>query len=147
MLAENPEQKKSLFKNPALYTGAIILAAALYAAIIFYNRWQENREIEQRTAEKRLALDAQIVESMGGKRLEIQSFYAAPGHIRKGGSSQLCYGVANAKKVTLDPPAGAVWPSLTRCLDVSPQKTTEYTLTIEDEKGNRKTETITLTVK
>jgi len=147
MLAENPEQKKSLFKNPALYTGAVILAAALYAATIFYGRWQENREIEQRTVEKRLALDAQIVESMGGKRLEIQSFYAAPGHIRKGDTSQLCYGVANAKKVTLDPPAGAVWPSLTRCLDVSPEKTTEYTLTIEDEKGNRKTETITLSVK
>jgi hypothetical protein len=146
MLGENPEQKKSLWKNPAIYTGAIILAAALYAATIFYGRWQENREIEQRAAEKRRDLDAQIVENMGGKRLEIQSFYAAPGHIRRGDSSQLCYGVANAKKVTLDPPAGAVWPSLTRCLNVSPEKTTVYTLTIEDEKGNHRTETITLTV-
>ncbi|MBZ5526975.1 MAG: hypothetical protein LAN71_03605 [Acidobacteriia bacterium] len=146
MLAENPEQKKSLLKNPALYAASAIVVAALYAGNIFYGRWQESREIEQRAAEKRRDLDAQIVESMGGKRLEIQSFYAAPGHIHRGDTSQLCYGVANAKKVTLDPPAGAVWPSLTRCLNVSPEKTTAYTLTIEDEKGNRKTETITLAV-
>ncbi len=146
MLTENPEQKKSLFKNPAVYAALLTLLVALYVGNIFYGRWQESREIERRAAERRRAVDEKIVEDMGGKRLEIQSFYASPGRIRRGESAQLCYGVVGAKKVTLDPPAGAVWPSLTRCLTVSPAKTTAYTLAIEDEKGNRQTEIVTITV-
>lgn len=146
MLKENPEQKKSLFKNPAVYAALLVMLAALYGGSIFYGRWQENREIEERAAEQRRAVDEKIVEYMGGKRLEIRSFYASPGRIRRGESAQLCYGVAGAKKVTLDPPVGRVWPSLTRCLTVSPAKTTSYMLSIEDEKGNSRTETITITV-
>lgn len=146
MLTENPEEKKSLFKNPSVYAAVILILAALYAGTIFYGRRQESRAIERRAAEQRRAVDEKIVENMGGKRLEIQSFYASPGRMRRGESAQLCYGVAGAKKVTLDPAAGAVWPSLARCLTVSPAKTTAYTLSIEDEKGNSRTETVTLTV-
>ncbi|MBZ5700612.1 MAG: hypothetical protein LAN84_02055 [Acidobacteriia bacterium] len=61
--------------------------------------------------------------------------------------AQLCYGVANAKKVTLEPPVGPVWPSYSRCLDVSPTKDTTYTLTVEDGQGHSMSQTVTLQVR
>ena len=53
---------------------------------------------------------------------------------------------SNAKKVTLDPPAGPVWPSYARCLDVSPTKTTTYTLTASDDAGHSTSQTFTVKV-
>ena len=64
-----------------------------------------------------------------------------------GNPQQLCYDVANAKTVTLDPPAGEVWPSTNRCLDISPKKTTTYTLTIVDSSGKSASQTVELQVR
>ena len=47
----------------------------------------------------------------------------------------MCYGVANAKTVSIDPPVEGVWPSVARCLNVSPRRTTVYTLTASDGAG------------
>jgi len=55
--------------------------------------------------------------------------------IGKGETAQLCYGVANAAKVTLEPPVERVWPSLSHCFSVSPRVTTRYTLIAWDQKG------------
>ena len=82
-----------------------------------------------------------------GKELAIQSFYASPGAIHKGESVQLCYGVANAKDVKLEPQPNPVWPSYSRCVNVSPAKSTTYTLTISDASGNTKTQSLEVTVK
>ena len=49
----------------------------------------------------------------------------------------MCYGVANAKTVTLDPPVASVWPSATRCMQVKITKTTKFTLTAEDANGKK----------
>lgn len=141
-----PQKAKAALKNPLLYTSLALGVALLYVGWIFFGRWQENRALEQRAAEKRRAEDQRTVESLGGKRLEIQSFYASPGMVRRGETAQLCYGVANAKKVTLEPPVGQVWPSYSRCLDVSPTKDTTYTLTVEDAQGNSKSATVTIRV-
>ena len=141
-----PQKTKAALKNPLLYTSLALGLALLYVGWIFFGRWQENRALEQRAAEKRRAEDQQTVESLGGKRLEIQSFYASPGILRRGETAQLCYGVANAKKVTLEPPVGPVWPSYSRCLDVSPTKDTTYTLTVEDGQGNSKSASVTIRV-
>ena len=142
-----PQKTKAALKNPLLYTSLALGLALLYVGWIFFGRWQENRALFQRAAEKRRAEDQQTVESLGGKRLEIQSFYASPGMLRRGETAQLCYGVANAKKVTLEPPVGPVWPSYSRCLDVSPTKETTYTLTVEDARGNSKSATVTIRVR
>jgi hypothetical protein len=74
-------------------------------------------------------------------------FYANPGAIRRGESAQLCYGVANAKAVKLEPQSNPVWPSLSRCVEVAPAKTTIYTLTIEDAAGNTKSQTLEVKVR
>ena len=146
MHSGSPQKTRAALKNPLLYTSLALGVALLYVAWIFFGRWQENRALEQRAAEKRRAEDRQTVESLGGKRLEIQTFYASPGIMRRGDTAQLCYGVANAKKVTLEPPVGPVWPSYSRCLDVSPTKDTTYTLTVEDAQGNSKSATLTIRV-
>jgi len=78
---------------------------------------------------------------LGGNRFEILHFYASPGVIRRGQTAQLCYGVSGAKTVRLEPQPNAVWPSFSRCVDVSPSKDTSYTVdrrrcrgTLEDRK-------------
>lgn len=114
-------------------------------------RWLENRRITERErqgqAEKQRENDRLTVEQLGGSKLAIQSFYASPGEVRRGQSAQLCYGVANAKTVTLEPQSNAVWPSHARCVDVSPTKDTTYTLTITDAAGNTQSQSLTITVR
>ncbi len=142
---------KTLFKNPLLYSSLLVGTALLVVLWILYSRWQENRSIERRTREettrKQLANDRIALEQLGGKDLAIQSFYASPGAIHKGESMQLCYGVANAKAVKLEPQPNAVWPSYARCVNVSPAKTTEYTLTISDASGNTKSQSLLVNVR
>jgi hypothetical protein len=149
MLAEPEKEKRSIFRNPLLYTSTALLAALLYVGLVFYSRVQENREYEQRVAEKETQKrreDERAVELMGGNRFEILNFYASPSVIRNGQSTTVCYSVSNAKKVRLDPPDANVWPSLSRCFHVSPKKTTAYTLTIEDAEGHEKSATVKVTV-
>jgi hypothetical protein len=67
-----------------------------------------------------------------GTDLKILSLTADPGVISHGGKALLCYGVVNSTAVKIDPPVESVWPSLTRCFEVTPAKTTRYTLTAED---------------
>lgn len=153
MLTDTPEKlrTKTLFKNPLLYSSLLIGTTLFVVLWILYSRWQENRVIEQRTRDeasrKQTENDRLALEQFGGKELAIQSFYASPGAVRKGESVQLCYGVANAKEVKLEPQPNAVWPSYARCVNVSPAKTTTYTLTISDASGNTKTQSLEVVVR
>ena len=153
MLADTQDKPraKTLLKNPLLYSSIVVGTALLVVLWILYSRWQENRLIERRTREetsrKQLENDRLTLEQLGGKELAIQSFYASPGGIHRGESVQLCYGVANAKNVKLEPQPNAVWPSYAYCVNVSPAKTTTYTLTISDASGNTKTESLKVVVK
>lgn len=141
---------KPVLKNPLLYSSAVVGVAVLVVSWILFSRWQENRSMERRAREensrKQLENDRIALEQLGGKDLAIQSFYANPRAIHKGESAQLCYGVANASTVKLEPQPNAVWPSHARCVDVSPQKTTVYTLTISDASGNTQTQTLEVKV-
>ncbi len=125
--------------------------ALLYASWIFFSRWQENRAIEQKTkeerAQKQLENDRAALELLGGKELLIQMFYASPAAIRRGESTRLCYGVANAKTVKLEPQSNPVWPSHSRCVEVAPTKTTTYALAIMDAAGNTKSQTVEVKVR
>ena len=152
MLTDTQEKPraKTLLKNPLLYSSLLVGIALVVVSWILYSRWQEDRSIERRTREeasrKQLENDRIALEQLGGKELAIQSFYASPGAIHKGESVQLCYGVANAKIVKLEPQPTAVWPSYARCVRISPAKNTTYTLTISDAAGNTKTQSLQLTV-
>src|ERR1700747_2012881 len=140
MLVEPDPQKKSALKNPFLYSWAVLAFAALVVSGILFSRWLENRTFERRAKEERVriqqAQDRATIEQMGGKELAIQNFYATPGTIRRGETVQLCYGVANAKTVRLEPQSNPVWPSYARCVDVSPTASPTYTLPLGDASGN-----------
>jgi hypothetical protein len=151
MLAEPAPEEKSPLKNPLVYSSAVVLIVLLYVGYIFISRWHENRGLEKAAAEKQaaaqLAQDRTTVADMGGKELAIQSFYGSPGVVKRGETAQLCYGVANAKTVTLEPQSEPVWPSYSRCVDVKPAKTTTYTLTAQDANGHSVTQTLEIKVK
>ena len=150
MLARPDPQKKSAFKNPFVYSWAALVLATLVVGWILFSRWQENRSIEKRTkeerAQKQQEQDRAALEQFGGKELAIQNFYATPGVVRRGETVQLCYGVANAKTVRLEPQSSPVWPSYSRCVDVTPTKSTTYTLTITDAASNTRTQTVEVKV-
>ena len=150
MLSHPHPEPKSALRNPLLYSSIAIGIALLYVGWIFFSRWQESRVIEQRRKEERtqkqLENDRAAVELLGGKELAIQMFYASPGAIHRGETTRLCYGVANAKTVKLEPQSNPVWPSFSRCVEVAPAKTTTYILTIEDASGNTKSQTLEVKV-
>lgn len=151
MLAQPDPPKKSAFKNPFLYSGAALAIVALVVVSILFSRWLEDRGLEQRAIQdkiqKQQQQDSIALEQLGGKELAIQNFYASPGTIRRGETAQLCYGVANAKTVKLEPQSNPVWPSYSRCVDVTPTKSTTYTLTIADAAGNTKSQTLEVKVR
>ena len=132
-------------------TPLLLAIAALMVLWVFFSRWWQNRAIESRTreaaAEKQREQDRATLEQMGGQELAIQTFYAEPGEIRRGQSVKLCYGVANAKSVKLEPQSNPVWPSYSRCIDDTPAKTTTNTLTTADARGNTKSQTVTVQVR
>jgi|ERR1700685_1754770 hypothetical protein len=135
------------FRNPLLYTSVLMLVVLIYLGITFLSRRQQNRELEEQAKAKQRQQDSQSVENLGGDRFEILNFYALPGVIHRGDEAQLCYGVSNAKTIKIDPPVESVWPSLNRCLNISPKKDTTYTLTAQDAAGNSKTASLTLQVR
>ncbi|HUN61031.1 MAG TPA: hypothetical protein VMU53_03525 [Candidatus Sulfotelmatobacter sp.] len=142
---------KPSFKNPFIYSWLVLVVVAAYVVFLLLSRYDSNRAYERRTqqkaAEQQRESDRAAIEQLGGSDLAIRAFYIAPAEIRRGGTAQICYDVANAKTVTLAPPVGEVWPSHNRCLDVSPTKTTSYTLTISNSNGNTTSQTVELKVR
>ena len=151
MLTDAETKSKSVFKNPLLYSSIAVGVAALIVGWILVSRWSENREIERKTARERTETqkkdDSIALEQLGGKELAIQNFYASPGIVKRGQAVQLCYGVANAKDVKLEPQPNPVWPSYSRCVDVTPKKDTFYTLTIDDGAGHTQSQNLEVKVR
>jgi len=132
MNSEPQTGQRSPLKNPFVYSSLLILVVAIYVGWIVFSRHQGNRAYEQRAeeqqAKKQREQDHAAIEQLGGSELSIQMLYATP-QIHRGETAQVCFGVANAKRVTLEPQNNKVWPSHNLCVDVKPTKTTTYTLT------------------
>ncbi len=147
---QQPAQKSAL-KSPYLYSAIVFLAVIAYVAFILISRRESNRAYDRRTAEKAAEQqhteDRAIIDQLGGSDLTVRALYVSPKAIHHGGTAQLCYDVDNAKTVAVDPPVAEVWPSHTRCFDVSPKKTTRYTLTITDSSGKTASESVQLEVR
>ena len=149
---QEPETKpRSLNRKLWLGFSAAAFLLLAYVGWIFYSRWQENSAInEQVTTEeqqKEQKRAAETVETLGGTEFRIISFYASPGLIHPGDEVTMCYGASNAKSVSIDPPVGNVWPSVNRCFQINPKKTTKYVFTADDGKGTQKTAELTIDVK
>lgn len=150
MPEQNQTPQKSLFKNPLFYSSALILIVGLYVGWVLLSRRQENRAYEHRAeeaqAKKQREADQAAIEQLGGSELAIQMFYATP-RIARGETAQICFGVANAKSVTLEPQTNPVWPSHSLCVDVKPIKTTTYKLTATDADGKAVSQEVKIEVR
>jgi len=128
------------------WLGLLLAAAAIFDGAVFYFRWNSTREAEHAKTAKE-AEDAQkFLKIAGGNELKILAFYASPDILRRGEHTLLCYGVNDAKTVRLEPSVEEVWPSFTRCIQVSPRKDTEYKLTAEDAAGHSVSQSVTIRV-
>ena len=67
--------------------------------------------------------------------VKITQFYTNAPQISQGEKSIICYGVENAKSVSLKPEVEKLTPSFNRCFDVTPQRSTRYMLTAEGFGG------------
>jgi hypothetical protein len=148
MLSDPATERRFGFRIHLLVSAVAFVLAGIYVAWVFYSRSQANQAILGKAAEKQRSQDQQTFEMMGGNRFDILDYIANPATIRAGEQSSLCYSVSNAKAVNIDPPTEEpVWPAFSRCVHVSPRKTTKYTLTIDDGAGHSKTAAVEVTVR
>ena len=148
MFSDSASEPRTGFRIYILASAVAFLLVGLYVGWVFYSRSQANQAILQRAAGKQRAQDQRTFEAMGGNRFEILEYSASPATIQAGERSSLCYSVSNAKAVKIDPEAEEpVWPAFSRCVHVSPRKTTTYTLTIEDGAGHTKSAAVEVAVK
>lgn len=80
-------------------------------------------------------------------QVKILQFYSAAGAVEPGGKTLLCYGVENAASVHIVPDVEPVKPALSRCIEVSPPRTTRYTLTAEAPGQSPATASVSIQVR
>jgi hypothetical protein len=119
----------------------------IYAGTTLLFRWRENRSLEQQSVRQRAEHDRKVVERYGDGELKVLAFYANPPVIRRGSKGLLCYGVANAASVRIEPHVDDTNPSLSRCVETAPNATTTYTLTATDASGRAETRTVDVAVR
>jgi len=139
---------RSILESVLPYTTVAVVLAALYVAWIFYSRYESNQKAQQEIQTKKqeaVKREADLI--YGSGEIKFTTFGAATGVLKRGETTQLCYGVVNATTVKLDPPVEQAKPVFRRCVDISPQHTTTYTITASDAKGNSQSESITVQVK
>jgi hypothetical protein len=124
-----------------------VLIAALYAGWIVYSRWSDAAQARHAAAAREAERAREDVELNGGSQLKITMLYVSPAVVRKGQTAQICYGVVNATNVAFDPLIDNVWPSRNRCVDVSPKKSTTYTLVADDGAGHTDKARVSVQVK
>ena len=148
MLNDSAPEPRSGFRIYLIVSAVAFIFAGVYVAWVFYSRSQANQAILEKAAERQRSQDQQTFEMMGGNRFDILDYAATPGTIHAGESSSLCYSVSNAKTVNIEPQTEEpVWPAFSRCVHVSPRKTTTYTLTIGDSAGHTKTAAVEVSVR
>ena len=124
----------------------MVLIGAAYDGWIFYDRWQSNRDAERARADAEAERARKVIDAIGGGGFGIRSFYASPPVIHRGEPASLCYSVFGATTLRLDPPLAEVYPTFNHCIQASPGKDTEFTLTAADAAGHTATAKLVLKV-
>jgi Ca2+/Na+ antiporter len=124
-----------------------LIVAALYVAYIFYSRYESNRQAQRALdAKKQEAQKKSAEQIFGSGEIRFTTFSASDGLLKRGKTTELCYGVINAASVKLDPPVEETKPSYHHCLEIAPKKTTRYTITATDRAGHTKSESLEVRV-
>ncbi len=142
------EKQRSRLQGILPYTTVAVIIAALYVAWTFYSRHQANRAAERAIESKRTEQNKQFVQQMyGSGEIKFTAMSADSGVLTRGQTTQLCFGVVNAKTVKIDPPVEQLKPTYQHCFEVAPKETTTYTITADDGAGHTKSESLTIQVK
>ncbi len=129
------------------FTTVILVIVAVYVGWIVYSRWKERRDIAQKQSQETVESYKKTYEAYGSGQVKVLNFTISPAILARGQTATICYGVSNAKTVTIDPkPNENVWPSLNRCVEIAPKKTTTYTITAADDAGHSEQKSLTLRV-
>ena len=146
-MPDSPEQSDSSVMRKILpFTSALVVIALIYVGYIFYSRRQDQKDAEQQSVEKQAAEARKIANAYGGSELKILNFYATAGPLHRGETAELCYSVANAQSLTIEPDVHEVPVSYSSCVKIAPKKDTVYTLTATDKKGDTQQSVLDLRV-
>jgi hypothetical protein len=126
----------------SLQIGAIVTLA--YIGLVMVVRHLGDRRWQQR---QQPAFNAEFERAYGGSAVRIVQFYSREGTLLEGSATVLCYGVANARSVRMEPPVEGVSVSYNRCVEVAPEQDTRYTLTAEGNDGHAVSESFVLKVR
>ncbi len=140
------QPQRSALRAILPYTSVAVVIAAIYVAWTLYSRHEENQravaEAQQKQAEA--AKQSYDAATQHGE-LTFVTFEASAGVLKRGQTTDLCYGIVNAKSVKIDPPVEQIKPSYRHCMEIAPKKTTTYTITADDGAGHSKS--LSLSVK
>lgn len=141
------DERYPLIRKMLPFTTMAVVLVAIYVGWIVYSRWKERRTIQEETRQQQIESYKKSYEAYGSGQLKILAFSISTAVMQSGDTARVCYGVANAKTVTIEPrPLGNVWPSVSRCVEVAPKKTTTYTITASDDAGHTEQKSLTLQV-
>jgi predicted extracellular nuclease len=145
---ETPVRKQQRgLKSVLPYTTVAMIIAALYAGWTLYSRHEANvKAVADIQAKKAQAEKDSYDAATQHGELAFTTFETRS-VVKRGETTQLCYGVVNAKSVKIDPPVEPIKPSYRHCMDISPNQTTTYTITADDGAGHTKSASLTVHVK
>ena len=148
-LTDNPNpRRRSPFEAVLPYTTVALIIVAGWVAWTFYQRHESNVAAQRALEQKQEAARKHVVDEVyGSGEIRFLGFSADRGLLNRGESTELCYGIVNAKTLTLNPPVEPVTPSYHHCVEIAPKTTTTYTLAADDGKGHTKSESLTVRVK
>ncbi len=130
------------------YTTILLFAAIIYVAYTFYARHQADVQAQaEMEAKKEEARKRTVNAVFGNGEIKFTSMSLDASSVKPGESAKLCYGVVNAATVKIDPPVEPLKPTYLHCFDVTPKRTTTYTITADDGKGHTKSESLELKVR
>src|SRR3954454_10106472 len=147
--AEAPAAKEnSILPRLMWITTVGIIIAGLYVAWTFYSRHQRAQEAEQAIQKKQDDQRKRVANQIfGSGEIKFSTFSISTSVLKRGERTQLCYGVVHATSVRLDPPPPEpLKPAYRHCLDIAPKKTTTYTITASNDKGENQSQSLTLRV-
>lgn len=129
------------------YTTVALIVAALYVGWTFYSRHESNRRAQEELNAKKADARKDVVDQyFGSGEVRFPTFHADSAVLKPGESAHLCYGVVNAVSVKLDPPVEDIKPSYRHCIEIAPKKTTTYTITGVNAKGQSKSASLQVKV-
>jgi hypothetical protein len=129
------------------WTWLLAGAAIVYAGVIMGMRWNDKRLWEEDARQRQADADRKVVERYGDGELKVLMFYANPPRVDAGGKTLLCYGVANAASVSIDPAVESITPSLSRCVEIRPAADTTYTLVATGRSGEQASKSLQVEVR